>query len=62
MDPVWSEIYSAVLTAAPYVIIAYALMWIVLFIFIIYSTRSLGKTEKQLVALEEAIEQLKLKS
>jgi len=59
MDPVLQLIYDSALTAAPYVIAAYALMWLVLLIYIIYSNRSLSKTEKQLAALEEAIGQLK---
>ena len=61
MDPILAEIYSTVLTAAPFVIAAYALMWVVMFIFIIYSNRGLSKTEKQLAALEEAIAQLENK-
>ena len=62
MDPVQAEIYASVLTAAPYVIVAYALLWVVLFVYVIYSSRSLNKTEKQLLALEEAIEQLERKA
>ena len=62
MDPVLELIYSAALTAAPYVIAAYALMWVVLLIYIIFSHSSLKKTEKQLAALTEAIEQLESKA
>jgi len=62
MDPVLELIYSAALTAAPYVITAYALMWVILLIYIIFSHSSLKKTEKQLAALSEAIEQLEPKS
>ncbi len=62
MDPVQAEIYSTVLTAAPFVIAAYALMWVVLFIYIFYSNRSLKKTEQHLAALEEAVDQLQRKS
>lgn len=58
MDPILAEIYSTVLTAAPYVIGAYVLMWAVLLIYIIFAHRSIKKTEKQLAALEEAIDQL----
>ncbi|MDR1358493.1 MAG: hypothetical protein LBJ48_03965 [Coriobacteriales bacterium] len=57
MDPIQAEIYSTVLTAAPYVIAAYALMWLVLLIYIIFGSRSLKKTEQQLAALEEAVAQ-----
>lgn len=61
MDPIQAEIYSTVFTAAPYVIIAYVLMWAALLIYIVFSHRSLKKTEKQLLALEEAIGQLEKK-
>jgi Flp pilus assembly protein TadB len=61
MDPILAEIYSTVLTGAPYVIGAYALLWVMLLIYIIVSHRGLKKTEKQLAALEEAISQLERK-
>jgi hypothetical protein len=59
MDPILAEVYSTVLTAAPYVIAAYALMWAVLLVYVIYSSRSIKSTERQLIALEEAVRQLK---
>lgn len=62
MDPIQAEIFSSVLTAAPYVIAAYVGMWLVLLIYIIFSHRSLKKTEQQLAALEEAVGQLTKKS
>ena len=58
MDPIQAEIYSTVLTAAPYVIAAYVILWVILLVYIIFSNRSLKNTEKQLAALEEAVEQL----
>ncbi|MDR2036008.1 MAG: hypothetical protein LBP91_04990, partial [Coriobacteriales bacterium] len=61
MDPVQTEIYSTVLTAAPYVIAAYVLLWVVLLVFIVVAFRNLTKTEKQLAALEEAVELLERK-
>jgi CcmD family protein len=56
MDPVLAEIYSTVLTAAPYVIAAYALMWLVLLCYLLFVTLGLKKTERQIAALEEALE------
>ena len=58
MDPIQAEIYSTVLTSAPYVIAAYALIWVILLVYIIISSVNLKKTERQIAALEEAIEQL----
>jgi heme exporter protein CcmD len=57
MDPILAEIYSTILPAAPYVIAAYALMWLVLFVYILTITRSLKKTERHLAALEEALKE-----
>jgi heme exporter protein CcmD len=58
MDPVLAEIYSTVFEAAPYVIGAYVLMWLVLAVFVILSANSLKRVEKQVAALEEAVRQL----
>jgi hypothetical protein len=57
MDPILAEIYSTILPAAPYVIAAYALMWLVLFVYILTITLSLKKTERHLAALEEALKE-----
>jgi len=55
MDSILAEIYSTVLTAAPFVIAAYALMWFVLLAYLLIVTLGLKKTERQMLALEEAL-------
>jgi hypothetical protein len=55
MDPILAEIYSTVLTAAPYVIGAYALMWCALLVYVLIVTLGLKRTERQMAALEEAL-------
>jgi hypothetical protein len=55
MDPILAEIYSTVLTAAPYVIGAYLLMWLVLFVYVLVIVLGQKNAEKQIAALEEAI-------
>ncbi|MDR1013496.1 MAG: hypothetical protein LBL86_00715 [Coriobacteriales bacterium] len=55
MDPILAEIYSTVLTAAPYVIAAYALMWLVLLAYILVVALGFKRTERQMAALEEAL-------
>ncbi|MDR0347071.1 MAG: hypothetical protein LBH56_01680 [Coriobacteriales bacterium] len=55
MDPVLAEIYSTVLTAAPYVIGAYALMWLVLLAYVLVVTFGLKRTERQMAALAEEL-------
>ncbi len=57
MNPVLVEIYSTILPAAPYVIGAYALIFLALFVYVFMVVRGLKKTEKQMAVLEEAIEE-----
>lgn len=58
MDPILVEIYSTVLDAAPFVIAAYAFIFIVLLAYVAYVLAGLSKTEKRLQALEERMEEL----
>jgi hypothetical protein len=55
MDPILSEIYSTVLGAAPYVIIAYALMWVILLVYVLICVSGLKKTEREMRALAAEI-------
>ncbi|MDR2957363.1 MAG: CcmD family protein, partial [Coriobacteriales bacterium] len=48
MDPILAEIYSTVLGAAPYVVVAYAAIWLVLLAFVMIIFRGLKKTERQM--------------
>ncbi len=52
MDPVLSEIYRTVITAVPYVLAAYGLLWVGLFGYITFVLMRLGKLEKQLDVVE----------
>ena len=56
MDPILEEVYSIVVPSAPYVIAAYVLIWAILFVFIIVMLRRTKKTQKDIDALNEAIE------
>ena len=55
MNPVLTEIYSTVLSGAPYVIAAYAGILFVLFAYVCYVLATLHKSEKKLAALEEHV-------
>ena len=55
MNPILIEIYSTVFPAAPYVIGAYALIFLALFVFVFVTLRGLKKTEQQMAILEEAL-------
>jgi len=55
MDPILTEIYSTVLGAAPYVIIAYVMIWLILLAFVMITFSGMKKTERQLEALEKEL-------
>lgn len=59
MDPILAEIYSTVLDAAPFVIAAYALLFLVLCGYVAFIMTKLKRTEKKLAALEEHVDTLK---
>ena len=52
MDPVLSEVYRTVITAVPYVLAAYGLLWVGLFGYITFVLMRLGRLEKQLDVVE----------
>ncbi|MEG0072663.1 MAG: CcmD family protein [Raoultibacter sp.] len=54
MNAVLVEIYSTILPAAPYVIGAYALIWLALFVYVFFIMRRVNRAEKQMAILEEA--------
>ncbi len=58
MNSVLAEIYSTVLEAAPFVIAAYALIWLILLGYVVIVTMGLKKTERQMKVLEEAMSEL----
>ncbi len=55
MNPVLIEIYSTILPSAPYIIAAYALMWLAILVYVFIIVRGLKKTEAQMAVLEEAL-------
>ena len=55
MDPILEEVYSIIVPSAPYVIGAYALIWVVLLVFVIIMLVSTKKTQKDIDALREAL-------
>lgn len=61
MNSVLADIYSTILPSAPFVIAAYALLWVALLVFILAIMRGIKKSEAQMAVLEEALEDLKEK-
>lgn len=59
MNPVLADIYSTILPSAPFVIAAYALLWVALLAFVLVIMRGIKESEAQVAVLEEALEDLK---
>lgn len=59
MNEILSSVYGAVLPSAPYVIAAYALIWIALFVFVAIVVRGFKKSESDIALLEERVEELR---
>jgi CcmD family protein len=55
MDPVLQQIYQLVQPSLPYVIGAYGVLWLGLMVYVAAVMSRLGKLEKQLALVEEAI-------
>ena len=61
MDPILEEVYSTVIPSAPYVIGAYVLIWVILMVLFVVMLVAARKTQKDIDALDEAIERLEKK-
>ena len=55
MNPILADIYSTVIPSAPFLIAAYALIWVALLVYVAFVVRGIKKTEKEMAALEAAI-------
>jgi CcmD family protein len=53
MDATNAELYRLVIADAPYVIAAYAVLWVALIVYITMVLRRLMRLEKEMVVLEE---------
>ena len=54
MNPILADIYSTILPSAPYIIAAYALLWVALLVYVLMIFRGTKKATAQLTLLEEA--------
>ena len=61
MDPILEQVYSTVMNAAPFVIAAYALIWIAILVFAVIMMMRARKTDQDIEALRDAIERLERK-
>lgn len=55
MNPILADIYSTVVPSMPFIIGAYALVWVALLVYVIIVVRGLKKTEAQMAVLEESV-------
>lgn len=62
MNSVLAEIYSTIIPSAPYLIAAYALLWVALLVYVLIIVRGQRQAEKQMALLEEALADQKAKA
>ncbi len=55
MNPILADIYSTVIPSAPFIIAAYAIVWVALLVYVAIVVRGLKRTEAQMAVLEEAV-------
>lgn len=55
MNPILSDMYATVIPSAPFVIAAYAIVWLALLVYVAFVVRGLKKTEAEMTLLEEAL-------
>ena len=55
MNSVLVEIYSTVAPSMPFIIGAYALMWVAILVYVLIIMFGFKKAEKQMAVLEEAL-------
>lgn len=55
MDPVLAEIYSTIIPSAPYIIAAYALLWIALLAYVLVIMRGVKRANARMALIEEEL-------
>lgn len=58
MNPILADMYSTVIPSAPFIIAAYALVWLILLVYVAVIVHGLKKTEAQVALLEESVQKL----
>ena len=57
MNPILAEIYSTIVPSMPFIVAAYALLWVVLLIWMFLQFQKQRTLEQQVMLLEEAVAQ-----
>ena len=55
MNPILADIYSTVIPSMPFIIAAYAIVWLVLLVYVFFIVKGLKKTEAEMAILEEKL-------
>ena len=55
MNPILADIYSTILPSAPYIIAAYALLWVALLVYVLIIARGTKRAEAQMALIEEEL-------
>ncbi len=55
MDPVLAEIYSTIIPSAPYIIAAYALLWVALLAYVLMIMRGVKRANARMALIEEEL-------
>lgn len=55
MNSVLEEIYATILPSAPFIIAAYALVWLALFVYVVFAVRRFKNVEAQLALVEQTV-------
>lgn len=55
MNSILQEIYATILPSAPFIIAAYALVWVALFVYVVFAVRRFKHVEAQLALVEHAV-------
>lgn len=55
MDPVLAEIYSTIIPSAPYIIAAYALLWVALLAYVLMIMRGVKRANARMTLIEEEL-------
>ena len=55
MNPILADMYATVAPSAPFIIAAFAIVWLALLAYVVFVLRGLKKTEAQMALLEEAL-------
>ena len=58
MNPILAEIYSTIIPSAPYIIVAYALIWVALLVYVFIIARGTKRAQQKIAILEEELDSL----